>query len=662
MRLSLFLCLSILFMASFAQKPEDYGIKSKKALKFYLDGRTQMQQRDYAGAINSFKEAIKLEPEFGDANYFVGESLWKKERFQEAIPYLDVAQKSTRAGEFGTLNAILGDCYFMSSRYGEAVACYEKFVQNPKGLKIYLDNAQRNLPRAKFAAEAIQNPVKFAPVNLGANINSPDRDYLPFLTADDRTLLWTSHRPETTGGYNQQHRDYPEDIYMSEFKEGEWQPAVNLGPPINTADYEGAASITQDGKIVFFAADYPTGLGSYDLYFSIFANGKWTKPENMGPNVNSSGWDSQPFLAPDGKTLYFSSRRPGGVGEKDIWMCKWENGKWSKAECLKAPINSTGNEQCPFIHADGRTMYFSSDQHPGFGGDDLFVAYYDERTGWSQPQNMGYPLNTAAHEGNIFVNTKGTRGFINSDRPGGFGKDDLYEFVLDERYRPQISTFLRGITKDTLSKKPVPARIKLVDVVTNDTVRTIFSGKTDGKFLMSLPMNREYAAFAEAPGYIFTSKNFYLKDLPEDIYFDITIDMIPIPAKPAPTASTPTPEPIKPETPIVVVLNNIFFTTGSFELKKESYLELNLLLSYLYKNPRMKIEIQGHTDNVGAAQTNLTLSENRANAVRNYLISQGIGIDRVTAVGFGETQPIDSNDTAQGRARNRRTAFRIIEL
>lgn len=657
MKYTIFFALIILNICVFAQKPSDFGIKSSKALKLYMEGKEWTRARDYVKAAELYKEAIKLEPTFADANFAAGEALWAKKKYEEAAPYFEAVKASSRADVFGQTNSLLGDCYFLSGQYANAIPCYEAFIQNPKGLKVHLENAQRNLPRAKFAAEAIQHPVDFSPINLGSNINSQDRDYLPFLTADDRTLLWTSHRPETTGGFNNEHRDYPEDIFFSEFKEGKWQAAVNIGAPINTADYEGAASITQDGKVVFFAADYPTGLGNYDLYFSTFANGKWTTPENMGESVNSNGWDSQPFLAPDGKTLYFSSRRSGGVGDKDIWFTKWENGKWSKAKCLTAPINTIGAEQCPFIHADGRTMYYSSDYHPGFGGDDLFVAYFDEKTGWSVPKNMGYPLNTAANEGNIFVNTKGTRGFINSDRPGGFGKDDLYEFILDADYRPQISTFLRGITKDTVSKKPVQARIKLVDVATGDTVRAMTSSKTDGKFLMSLPMNKEYAAFAEAPGYIFTSKNFYLKDLPEDIYFDISIDMIPIP-KPTPVSAPA----VVPPTPVIVTLNNIFFTTGSYDLKPESFIELDLLKGYLQKNPKMKIEIQGHTDNVGTEDKNLALSQNRADAVRNYLLSEGIPAERITSVGYGETQPIAPNDTAENRAKNRRTAFQILEM
>ncbi len=637
------------------EKPSDYGIKSKKALDYFYEGKEWTRARDYLKAAESFKKAIELEPDFGDANFALGEALWAKRKYQEAIPYFEKTKSSSRASIFGTLNSLLGDCYYYTSQYENAVECYGAFLKEPKGLKVHLESAQKNLPKAQFAVEAIQKPVKFSPVNLGSNINSVGRDYLPFLTADDNTLLFTAHREETTGGFSLEHKDYPEDIYISENKDGKWLPAQNIGPPVNTPDYEGAASITQDGKVVFFAGDYKNGLGNYDLYYSVRANGKWTTPVNMGPEVNSDGWDSQPFLAPDGKTLYFSSRRRGGVGEKDIWFTKWENGKWSKAQNIGTPLNTPGNEQCPFIHADGRTMYFSSDFHPGFGGDDLFVSYHDANS-WGKPENMGYPLNTSANEGNIFINTKGTKGYINSDRPGGYGLDDLYEFILDDRFRPQISTFLRGVTRDSISKIPVQSRIKLVDVQTGDTVRAMTSGRGDGKFLMSVPMNREYAAYAEAPGYIFTSKHFYLKDLKEDIYFDIEIKLLPLPPPSKPT------EPTKPAAPVVVILNNIFFDLGKYELRKESYIELTVLLSYLQQNPKMKIEIQGHTDNTGSEESNLILSQNRAESVMNYLISKGVDPQRVSAAGYGESQPLAPNDTEEGRARNRRTAFQILEM
>lgn len=632
------------FLSAQNEKPVDFGIKSKKAMNLYLEGREQARYREHKKALDLYLEALKIEPDFAEANYFVGEAYWLLRKYAESMPYLEKVAASPRAGNFPTLYCLLGEVYFYGIKYPESVKAYEKYLANPKGVRSYLDAANRNYPKAKFAEEAIKHPVKFVPKNLGSTVNTAGEEYLPFLTADDKMLLFTSQRAENTGGFNPEFRSYPEDIYTTEWKDEQWTEAKNLGLPINTDKDEGAASITQDGNIVFFAADYPTGFGGYDIYYTIFVNGKWTRPENLGPNVNSYAWDSQPFLAPDGKTLYFSSKRAGGLGGNDIWYCKWENDKWSPAKNIGKPINTGGSEQCPFVHADGQTMYLGSDGHPGFGEHDLFVTHLVADSGWTMPQNLGYPINTPADEGNIFVNTKGTMAFIESRREGGFGGMDLYEFGMDPIIRPKISTFLRGVTRDSLTKAPIAANIKLIDVETGDTVRTMTAGKSDGKFLMSLPMNREYAAFAEADGYMFSSQNFYLKDLPEDVYFDIIIEMPPIHKNQE------------------IVLKNVFFETNSYTLKSESFIELDVLLSYLQKNPRLKIEVQGHTDNVGSDENNLALSQNRAASVAAYLVSKGIHPDRIRASGFGETQPVATNDTAEGRAQNRRTAFRVIDF
>jgi outer membrane protein OmpA-like peptidoglycan-associated protein len=235
---------------------------------------------------------------------------------------------------------------------------------------------------------------------------------------------------------------------------------------------------------------------------------------------------------------------------------------------------------------------------------------------------------------------------------------DLYEFVLDEKIRPKIATFLRGITRDSASKVAVQAKVYLIDVETRDTLREMFTGKADGKFLMSVPLEREYAVFAEAPGYIFASKNFYLKNLEEDIYFDVIIDMEKFkPTVAVATPANPNPEPAKP---VTVILQNVFFESAKYDLMPTSFVELDVLFGYMEKNPKMKIEVQGHTDNVGDTEKNLTLSQDRANAVRDYLVGRGIEEERITSMGYGESQPIESNDTPQGRAKNRRTAFVIL--
>ncbi|MEL6673607.1 MAG: OmpA family protein [Bacteroidota bacterium] len=624
-------------------KPADFGIESKKALKLYQEGMELTMVRDRVGAINKFKEALALEPAFSHAHFQIGVNAYVKKRYEEALEHLEKV-KQPYAASFRMLPFYLGVAYFFNSKYAEAEPQLAAFLENPIGRRQDLAVAERLLSHAKFAKEAIKEPVAFAPQNLGNNINTQWNDYFPWLTADDEYLIYTSYRPTSQNVNGRPARRLNEDFYAARKKGDSWEQGQNIGQPINTLENEGAASVTQDGKMIFFTAcNRPGGRGDCDLYFSRREGKGWSEPTNLGPNVNSDSWDGQCCLSGDGKTLYFASNRPGGQGGRDIWFTEFTGNYWTPAQNLGDLINSAGNEDAPFLHADGKTLYFSSDLHPGFGAEDLFVSYLDENDSWSAPRNLGYPLNTVAVESQIFVSANGRQAFINSDREGGQGGSDIYEFEMDQRNRPQRATFLRGVTVDSLTRVPVYSRIRLIDVESGDTIRTIFSGRSDGKFLMSLPLNKEYAAFVEAKGYLFTSQNFYLKQIEEETYFDLTIPLLPIRKE------------------VSVVLNNIFFESGSYELAPNSGVELRFLVDYMRRNPGLRIEIQGHTDDVGSDQDNLVLSQNRAESVRSYLIQQGVPANRIEAKGYGESQPVSGNITDEDRARNRRTEFKILD-
>ncbi|MDX1908589.1 MAG: OmpA family protein [Bacteroidia bacterium] len=640
--LLLLLLLSSLAGAAQSYKPADYGIKSRKALDLYEEGMLQARYRDREKAMMYFNEALKIEPDFAHAHYQVGVNAWVRKKYDDALTHVLRAYELRREA-FPGIEYYLGESYFWNARYAEAIPYLETFLSREQGRKEDLNRAARTLRHARFAAVGITTPVAFEPQNLGEAINSERDEYLPCLTADDTYLLFTARRPEAIGGYNRSLGDYSEDFYYATYQDGAWSPAQNLGEPINTPENEGAATVTQDGKIIFFTAcNLEDGLGNCDIYMATRKGSGWSKPENMGDAINGDGWDSQPCLSPDGKTLFFCSSRAGGLGGRDIWFSQWVQGAWTPAQNLGAPVNSIGNEDSPFLHADGITLYFSSDFHPGFGSQDLFVTHRQEDGTWEAPKNLGYPLNTLADESNIFVNASGRQAFINSDRPGGLGRSDLYTFALDPAIRPKMATFLRGLVLDSISRVPVSATLRLVDVETGDTIREIIAGKTDGRFLMSLPLEREYAAFATAPGYLFTSQHFYLKDMKEERYFDLEIPLSPI------------------RKGVQVVLNNIFFESGSFDLKATSQAELAVLIAFMQEQPGLSIEIQGHTDNVGNDQANLKLSQQRADAVRDYLLAQGVAAARVQARGYGEALPVADNATDEGRARNRRTEFKIL--
>lgn len=633
------LLLGSVLLAQPKPKPADYGIKSKKAMEAYLNGLQQDQWRDRAKAVAFYQEAVAIEPGFADAWLHLGIDLYVNRQFAAALPCL-LKSDSLKPELTEPARFYKAECFFHSMRYEEAVPQYLAFLESGKGLPHLRAAAAKNLENCTFASEAIKQPFPFAPKNLGPGVNSAGNEGCPCLTADEKSLLFTHYS----------RADNNEDFFTSTFGDVGWGKAENLGAPVNSPMNEGAAALSQDGKvIVWTGCNYPNNFGSCDLYWSYRKGNEWSQPENLGPIVNTQGWEGHPSLSHDGKWLYFSSGRPGGQGAKDVWVTHWNGDFWEMPVNLGPAVNSSGDEITPFIHADGNTLYFSSNGHPGFGGEDLFVSYRDKAGAWGTAQNLGFPLNTPDDESSVYVNSSGSRGYIASERPGGYGQKDIYVFDMPQRAKPQMaSTFLRGFTRDSVTHAPVPSRVMLIDLATGDTVRKVVSGRSDGRFLMSLPLDREYAAFVEADGYGFTSKHFYLKDLGEgasrDTFFDLTLDLN------------------KFRKNTTIVLRNIFFASGSARLLEASTVELQFLTDLLRDRTGMKIEIMGHTDNVGAQADNMALSQARAAAVRDYLIAQGIDGQRITAVGYGETRPVADNATPDGRQQNRRTEFRVLEL
>ncbi|MDX2062592.1 MAG: OmpA family protein [Bacteroidia bacterium] len=633
--------------------PRYYGISSKKALKLYEAGMVQYSYRRYGEALVQFQAALALEPRFGMAHFRTGEALFLDAQAQgaplgKALPHLENALKAEPGWrpEAWNLFYYLAECYTQAQRYKEAEANYLRFLAPPARANASYQlrqEANLKLPSARFAAQAIEHPVQFEPHNLGPAINTEADEYLPYLTADDRLLFFTSRRKEGTGDYDNFLGGYPEDFFFSRYENGAWQPAENLGPPVNTPQNEGAACISPDGQYVFFTGcGRRDGQGDCDLYVAELSGTQWSKPQNLGPIVNSRFWDSHPNLANDGRTLFFASARPGGLGGTDIWMSTYSGAAWSEPRNLGAPINTPGNEYGPFLHADDRTFYFASDGHPGFGGRDLFLATRTD-SGWSPPRNLGHPINTPGNEQNLFVNAAGTQGYFNSSTLRGLGKIDLYTFALDPSIRPQLrATFVRGTVRDSLTRKPIGAEVTLVRLSGSDTTRGVRSNVATGQFLTSLPLEDDYAAFVDAPGYLFYSQYFSLKGIEGQAYYDLAIALQPI------------------RQGATVVLRNIFFAYDSAELLPESGPELANAVHFLTQNPSVHIEIGGHTDNVGGDSYNQTLSQARAQAVRDYLVGRGIAPGRLVAKGYGKTRPIATNDTETGRAQNRRTAFTIL--
>jgi outer membrane protein OmpA-like peptidoglycan-associated protein len=636
------LLLLLLPLGCAAQKPKpaDFGIKSTKALNAYLDAKQQEQYRDYKKAVEYYDEAIALEPEFGDAYLNKGACLYSLHKYKEAIPALEKSRDLMRVPN-PMMWYMLAECHFNTNDYASASENYSKFfASNPRVPINVIETAKLHQKNSAFAAEAMKNPVKFDPVNMGESINSVGEEYLPCLTADESTIFFTSRRSENMGGYNAEYRDYLEDFYFSEFRDGAWKPAANLGAPVNTVQNEGAACFTPDGQYVYFTAcERNGGYGNCDIYVSKLEGTKWSPPVNLGPAINTTAWESQPCISQDGNTLFFASSRAGGKGGDDIWYAEKVNGQWQPAVNMGDVINTPGTENSPFLHSDGVTFYFSSDYHPGMGKMDLFLSRKGDK-GWGKPENLGYPLNSAAYESAIFVNAKGTTAYMNSTRDGGVGKGDLYYFELDPKIQPRYATFVRGFVREKGTSKALNAYVTFVNLATGDTIRSVQTNNASGKFLLTLPTEQDYAAFVDSRGYMFDSRNFTLRGgaLDRNTYFDLIIELDPIRER----ATT--------------VLRNVFFDTAQWTLKPESHAELDHLIQFLKLNSKVRIEVGGHTDDVGSDQDNQVLSERRAAEVKAYLVKGGIAESRLVAKGYGESKPISKED----RSLNRRTEFVIL--
>jgi outer membrane protein OmpA-like peptidoglycan-associated protein len=412
---------------------------------------------------------------------------------------------------------------------------------------------------------------------------------------------------------------------------------------VNTPDNEAAQSISNDGQwLVFTAMGRQQSMGNFDIYFSFLTPQGWSEAVNAGFNVNSDQWDSQPCLSSDKEDLYFASRRLGGFGGIDIYVCHLQpSGRWGAAVNLGPSINTAGDDQCPFIHADNQTLYFTSNGLQGYGGNDLFLSRKGPDGAWGKPENLGYPINTINDEGTLFIAADGVTAYYASDRSDSRGSHDIYSFELRPEIRPIKTLWVRGQVTDKKTLQGLSSTVELTDLASKQVITKIQTDET-GHYLVTLPLGKDYAFTINRKGYLFYSDNFLMSGLPHDTTYEKNIALQPIEANAS------------------VVLNNIFFDVNKSELKPASQAELDMLVLLLNENPTVKIEISGHTDNAGKPADNLVLSNNRAKAVVNYLVSKNIAPARLVAKGYGETKPVADNKTEQGKALNRRTEMKVI--
>ena len=637
--------MALLLLLLFAAEPaalfsQNLHTTSNRALRAYRDGMRAYEYYIFDRAEILLKEAIKIDPGFYEAHLVLGEMMTDLKRYSEAATYYRKAV-SIDSLFFRPVFFSLANAEMMSGDYERALIHYKVYVDQKDISEKNRIRALRNIRNCEFAIEAIKNPVPFDPEGIGPGINTVDDEYWPSITADGQTLMFTRQARQRDKSFFG--KPSHEDFYLSRLRDGVWQKAVNAGAPLNTQSNEGAQSLSSDGTYMYFTAcERSGGLGSCDIYFSFSRNGTWSEPVNVGSPVNTQYWESQPSVSADGKMLFFSSSRPGGMGGKDLWYSVMnKSGRWTNPKNLGDKVNTDGDEMSPFIHFDGRSLYFSSDGRPGMGGFDIYLTRMNEDSTWTEPVNLGYPINTYNDETGLVIESGGERAYFSSVRDNTYGKD-IFSFKLHNSVRPDPVLYLRGSVIDRETGRLLMADYELTNLTTGSL---LISNKTGagGDFLVCLPSGHNYALNVSRPGYLFYSESFLFEGVHSLV--EPFIKQIPL-------------SPLKPGERML--LANVFFEVDSWELKSESLIELNRLADLLTENNNLVVEIGGYTDSTGTDEHNLVLSERRALSVVSYLKTRGITPERLKHKGYGNTSPVGDNITSEGRKINRRTEVKIL--
>lgn len=625
-------------------------------------------RKDYKKALELYLQAIESNPDDASINLKIGLSYLYSETKSKAAKYISKAYRLNPTIN-DEIDYHLGVAFQNTNEFNKAIEHFEQFKKKKSGLAAIAD---KKISECRIADSLSQYELNVVIENMGTGINTSLHDYSPIISSDGNTLIFTSNRSDDERAIKAK-KNF-EDIYWSKRAGNAWEQPKKISPNLNQEYNDAAASLSPDGKTLFLY--YEEGAG--DIYISRFENGDWSKPTPLNKNINTSMyWETSASITADGKKLYFASNRPGGIGELDLYVSELDaKGQWGKAVNLGPVINTADNEDAPFIHPDGITLYFSSDGHPNLGNSDIFVST-NSGGKWQKPENLGWPINTWEYDGFFTISADKKKGYYSTMKEGGLGETDIYSITfMEPRFKPKpkpvvvvqekkvekpkstdfidplikasrdkkVVTILRGKVIDETTAAPLGATISLVD---NESKKLLFRITTDpanGDFEVVIPHGGNYGLATEKAGYLFNSINFNVPAFAELQEIDTHIIMV------------------RAEVGSKVILKNIFFDVGKSDLKKESIAEVEKIQELLLGNPNLKVQINGHTDNTGNAATNKTLSLKRAAAVVDFLVANGVNATRLSAKGYGSERPIVSNDDETGgRELNRRTEIEILQ-
>ncbi|MFN6946787.1 MAG: OmpA family protein [Cytophagaceae bacterium] len=615
---------------------------NKKAKNSFNKGVSYFNTGDFDNALANFIIADSLDAKDPLIIYYIGASYCELHNFQKSLNYLVLAKnKSLNERE---LYFYLGRSLHLNHQFSEAILEYQKYYTLLKGAeKSRKAEIERLIKNCENGIELMFYPMEVEIKNAGPSVNSKFPDYNPVISADEKSLIFTSRRDNSTGGLlDPEDGLFHEDIYISHKQENAWSDPVSISSKINTESHDACIGLSADGQQMLI---YKATSNGGDIFISSLKGDQWTAPKNLGSNINTPGWESSGSISADNNVLFFTSDKKGGVGGTDIYMSRRQtNGDFGPAKLLGPQINTPEDELSPFIHADGKTLYFSSRGHNSMGGFDIFSVQINLETGeiLSDPENIGYPINTADDDVYFVWSADNSRAYFSSFREEGFGEKDIYMLERNIAFAPLVVWM--GTVHDAITREPIEAQIVVTDNVTKQVIGVYTPNSSTGRYTVILPAGRNYGIAVDAEGYTFYSKNINIPDL--DTYQEIkdSITLNPL---------------IKGSS---IVLRNVFFDVNKSDLRGESEVELDRLYTMLSKNLTIKrVEIGGHTDSDGNKALNIKLSENRAKSVYDYLVSKGISKERLIFKGYGDTKPMVPNDTPENKQLNRRTEIVIIE-
>ncbi len=646
---------------AFAQPENDCEpIDNKKAEKLVKQARDDIKVRKYLDANNKLKQAIEIEPLYAEAYYLLGLINVKKYDYnvKAAENYLSKAIELCPTVDVYAYY-YLGDIYFGAQKYDLAAKCFKEFLKDVDKIKTDKDynDATEKYNTVSFFDKSLNRPVPFDPKPV-RGVSSPLDEYLAIISPDNEMALYTrkiEYKQKT--GWESSAKYIERFVFSKRGQDGEFDNGEFMPYPFNQQSNEGGATLTIDNRELFYTVCKMQGnYLNCDIFTSKYEYGEWTDIKSLGTNVNNADtWETQPTVSSDGKTLYFVSDRKDGQGGYDLYKTvRDDKDNWSKAVNLGSPINTAGNERSPFIHTDSQTLYYASGDRQGddgqyykahqtFGGYDIFYTKMNDKGTWEKPKNIGYPINTEADEASFFVSTDGKTAYVASNKiKGGPGGWDLYSFELYPEARPEKVLFIKGeVSQQDKKDVEVEARVELKNAVTKK-VTHIPVNKENGQYVAAIKFDSDYILTIKKDDYAYESKYISESDTIYEKPVAIDFEVKPI------------------EKGRSYTINDIYFETDKYDLNDKAKLVIEEFADFMKDHPHISVEIQGHTDNVGNPDYNLFLSDDRARAVYNYIIELGVDKNRVSFKGYGITRPIVTNATEEGRARNRRTEFYII--